>query len=243
MVTRDEFIQRVVDELTEGLSIPASPKRERIETIIDNISKKFYEHDDRTNAPEYIIIKDGMFKTPLFKAKRQVQMPKCVIAITDIRTLGSNYFGNNINPDYLKTNFNYVNAITGNPTDMLVSVVNGFYISHLQNFILKGIAYDYNEFSQMLTITGRDPQYDLVATASVTIPLNSLFEMDDFFEYVVGKCRVSFGRIFGFTNAKQIAGYEIDLKEIKTDGQEAIDKVEEYWKDLQGNVDFFIVTN
>lgn len=243
MITRDEFIDRVIDELTEGMQIPASPRRERIETIIDTVAKTFYENDDRTNQPEYIIIKQAMFQTPLFKAKRQVKLPDCVIAVTNMQTLGSNYSGNNINPDFLKTNFNYVNAITGNPSDMLMSVVNGFYISHLAQFVLKTISYDYNEFSHMITIEGRDPAYDLVAFASVKISENSLFEMQDFFDYVVGKCKVSFSRVFGFVNTKQIGNAELDVKEIKQEGKDLIEKVEKYWEELRGNADFYIITN
>lgn len=244
-MTRDEFIQNVIQELTHSMSVAGSPKEERIDFIIDRVKRKFYENDDRCNVTEYIIMKAELFSTPLFKAKRAVKMPDCVIAITDLRTIGSNYFGNNINRDYLKTNFNYVNALTGNPNDMLTAVVNGFYISHLQSFILKTVSFDATgiQFSHMLTITGRNPVQDLVATASVTIHEEALFEMADFFDYVVGECKKSFAKIYGFTNTKLIGGVDLNLVEMKDEGKELIDKVEAYWKEMQNNVAFFINEN
>jgi len=239
-MTKDQFIVNVIDEITEGLTIPTSPNRKRIETIITNAIDEFKERDDESTEVEYIIIQSQMFSTPLFKKRRQIQMPECVKAITDFKIMGGpRYSGREIDPDYRKTNFNYASA-QGNPDRMLTGVVNDFYQDHLRAFELKSIAYKFSEYTHMLTVTGRDLREDVVAEAYVFIPDQSFYMMKRFFNYVCGKCMVSFGRITGFAEGKLIGGYNISINTIKQDGEKMVDKVEKDWEDQRKNVDFMI---
>jgi len=244
METRREFIDRVVEEITEGLTIPVSPKTTRISSIIDRALRQFRENDERGTEMEYIIIKSSAFQTDLFKSKRQVKFPEgCVQAVTFLRTMGSNFSDNNINPDFLKTNFNYVNALNGNPSDMTTSVVNGFYNNFLKNFILKSVAYEFSEYTSSLTVIGRDPNVDLIAEAYVYIPESSFYRMVEFFDYVCGQCKMSFANTMGFINSKQIGNYEVNLQEIRTQGKEMVEEVKEKWKQQRESADFFIDDN
>ena len=237
-MTRDAFIERVIDEVTEGRSMPVSPKRDRVNTIINNAKRYFKEYDDEASQFEYIVISSGVINTDLFRAKRQVQFPSCVIAVTGLQEMGTWYNTANINPDFRKTNFNYHLAAAGDSDTMLYGVVASYYADFLRNFIVRTISYEYNNNTHALTIKGRDNFIDAIASVYTLIPDEGLFEIDRFFRYVVGKCKVSFSNTFGLVDAKLLGGLTLDVKSIKADGQDLIKAVEEEIKGLRDSADF-----
>lgn len=236
---RSKFIKRVLDEITAGYSIPTQPKPERLDSIIDTAVREFRDNDDRANEVEYLILRNDLFQTPLFKAKRQVELPECVLAVTFLKTLGSNYFSHTVDKDFQKTNFGYVTALSGNSYDMLTSVVNSYYVDFLRNFVVKDITHEFSPYTNMLTVTGRDPFADLCAEAHVYIPEGALFKIPDFFNYVCAKCRINFGSIYGFISAKQMGGYDINASDLKSEGKEVIEKIEQKWEEQKNDAGFF----
>ena len=168
-MTRDAFIESVIIEVTEGRSIPVSPKKPRLNSIIDTAIKYFKENDDESVEFEYIIIPNSVVSTPLFKAKRQIQLPKCVEAITGLEEMNSLLGSRNINPDYRKTNLNYHLALSGDSDQMLYGVVASYYADFMRNFVIKDVTFEYNSHTHMLTVVGRDHFYDLIAKSYVHI--------------------------------------------------------------------------
>jgi len=240
-MTRAAFIDRVIDDITEGKSIPAAPKTVRINSIIDNALRFFKEKDDEGVEFEYVVLKQTAFQTPLFRARRQVQLPSCVEAITNVRRLGNVLGGRNseVDKDYRKTYFNFALATSGNSHEMLTGVTQQFYEDFLSNFHLRTVGYGYNSHSHMLTIDGKDPQETMIAEAYVHLPDEAYFEMDRFFRYVAGMCRISFASTFSFVKQKTIGGREIDVNSIKSDGKDAVKEVKDEIRDQQNTVDFW----
>jgi len=56
-MTRDAFIERIVEEVTEGRAIPIAPKKTRINKIIDEAVRYFHQNADEAHEFEYIIIR------------------------------------------------------------------------------------------------------------------------------------------------------------------------------------------
>jgi hypothetical protein len=239
-MTKQEFIYNVIDEITEGGSIPVKPKADRIDKIIKNAIRKFRDNDDRAVEHGYLIIRKEIFDLPLFKEQRRIQLPNCVKAVTFLRTLGHHHFSNNPDPDYQKTNYSYAAALAGNADAMTTAVGNTYYNEYLRHFILKGITYSFNEYTHCITVEGRNPQTDLCAEIYTYVPDEAMYEIDDFFEYVCGKCQISFANVVGFTTRKLIGNTEINFDEIRSNGKERIDAVIERWQDQRNNVDFWI---
>lgn len=240
-MTRNAFIEQVVEEVTEGRSIPVTPKPSRLETIISRAVKYFNENADDAVEHEYIIIPKTIVGTPLFRNKRRVKLPECVEAVTGLQEVGAllNSGAQNINPDYRKTNFNYHLAVAGDSDTMLYGVMASYYADFIRNFVLRSLAFEYNPHSNMLTILGRDHFADLVAESYVHLCPEDLYNSDRFFRYVCGKVKVSFARVFGFVNAKTVGGLEININDIKNDGEQLIKDVEEEIKDDRNTVDFY----
>jgi hypothetical protein len=239
MKTREKFIREIIEDITEGMEIPILPNEKRMNSIINRAIEMFKENDERVVQQEYLILRNSCFETPLFKSKRQVELGTCIRSVTDLRTIGGNFYQNEINPDFMKTNYNYIYSLR-NPNEMITAVVNSSYSNFLKNFVLKTVSYSYSQYTGMLTIEGRNPQTSLVAEVYVYIPEESIFMMIDFFEYVAGQCQMSFGRIYNFTDSKRVGSINLNINEIKADGKDRIDAVKEKWNKQLDSVDFWI---
>lgn len=259
MATRAEFIERIIDECTEGRAIPAVPKKERIDKIINTALKYFRQYDDEVHEFEYIIIKSDALQSELFKRRRQIKLPDCVHAITGLQEIGYQYGYqfNEVSPDYRKTNFNFHLSLSGDSDTMLYGVVSSYYADYMRNFIVRTVSFEYTEHSHMLTIRGRDtysnineqnvdangnPQsgQDLVAEAYVYMCEEDIFESDRFFRYVTGKTKMSFANIFAFTEENLIGGRRLNMNEIKQDGKDLIAEVKQELSDQKDTLDFWV---
>jgi hypothetical protein len=241
---KKEFVNKVIDEITEGFQIPLKISEKRLDNIISNTMKKFKERDDDVTQVEYIILKNDLFHTELFKQKRIVQMPDCVHAITDLRNIGAREgFYNSNDPDFRKTNFavhydnfNWPNHSKG----MLTAVGEGYYRNFISQFVLNSVAYRYSDYQRSLVITGKDPIQNLAAEAHVYITENAFYNMDRFFEYVCAKCRISYANVIGFADIPRIGGINLNLEDIREQGKEKIAEIEQHWKDQMSDVHFMI---
>lgn len=228
-MSRQEFINRLIAELTEGGSIAASPNRSRIESVIEDSKSWFYEHSDDAMEQQYMIIDKKLFKTELFKLKRQIQLPEIVHAVIMCRTMGQNWRYTNINPDYKYLNsINYATAATGDSRSLLTGITMSHYNSYLNKFTVRDITYSFNNYTRMLTIEGRDIYDDVVLDVSVLVPEESLFANDFFFRYTLGKAKISFANTIEFMDQKLIGGYKINASAIRTQGEKLIEDVKKY---------------
>lgn len=240
-MTRDAFIERVTNEVSENRAVPISPKKVRLNQIINEAARYFHQNGDEAVEFEYIIIPNSVVNTPLFKSRRQIQLPKCVEAVTGLSETGAllNIGSNNINPDYRKTNFNYHLAVGGDSDSMLYGVIASYYSDFIRNFVVRRVSFEYNPHTNMLTIKGRDHFFDLVVQAYVHISEEALFEDERFFRYVVGKAKMSFVNVFGFVEANLIGGLALNVSQMRDEGKEMVDEVKEELKDDRNTVDFF----
>ncbi len=236
------FIRRVIDEITEGGSIPCSPSEHRIVSIIDNAARYFYEHDDNAHEYQYILVSKTAFRTQLFKEKRQIAFPIECHAITRFKTLQKTFrYDMANNPDFKQTQWNFSLGISGDSMALLTSIAVNSYNAFLGKFVLDDIQYEFFSTTHMLTVTGRNCYEDCIAECVFNIPREQLYEDERFFRYVCGKCKISFANIIGFTGQKLIGGYSIDFNSIKQDGKdlvkECLDEMES--QRLGSFMDFF----
>jgi len=235
-MTRKEFINWLIDELSEGGTIPSAPNKNRINTIISNTRDYYYELSDLSHEFCYIIIDDTAFHTDLFKARRQIEMPKAVHAVVRIRTISGNYnlgLYNGKDTDFKQTNWNFNMGIGGNSNAMLTAITYNYYTSFLTNFIVTDLVYAFNQNTHMITVEGVDVKASILAECSMNVPEEKLFDDVMFRKYCLGKCKISFGNIIGFTDQKLIGGYKIDFKAIKDEGKDMVKEVETYLKEYQ----------
>ncbi len=233
-MTRDAFKTIVIDTVTEGLRIPSKPNDRALNTIIDNTKRWFHQNDDEATEFEYIVISYKNFSTPLFKARRQVKLADNVMAITELKNLGSRFaFGQVGGSSRGDTGFNRAMMIAGNSDNMLYAITANMYQDFIrQNFVLSTVSFDYNRHSKMLVIEGSDPSDDLIAYGEVKLCEEDMFENERFHRYVIGECKKSFASVFGLVKVKTIGGLEINTNDFKSDGKDMITEVK---KDIEGD--------
>jgi hypothetical protein len=243
-MTREEFIQRVSSEIIEGGSLPVKLLPERVKDILDQSKRFFYRACDDAKQTEYMIIGRKIMDSPEYRAKRTIKLPDCVWGISELRECGADWVNYNINPDYKKVNYSYLNgALTGDSGSMVYSVAQAMYFDFIRtNFVVKTVAFSYNQFSKTLKIEGRSEVMDMAASARIALPETALFEMDLFFDYVVGMCRKSIGRIYSTSDLKLMGRSGFDISSIKEDGKEAVADIKSEFKAFdESDVAFMLI--
>lgn len=244
---RATFIANVIDEVSEGGAINLAPKPARIEKIIKQAKDYFYQNNpSEATQTEWLVIKNQLLQTDLYKERRQIKMPECVRAIRELKEGGGNWlnYNNNINPDYRKVNFSYFNAALSGNTDMMISAItHGLAMDFIRsNFTLETISFSYSGISKMLNIEGRTTVKDLIASAAIDIPEEKLMESNQFFRYVVALCRKSIGRLFSITELKLLGRSGFNVNEIMEEGKEELKDIRDEIKEYNDNdVAFFMV--
>lgn len=224
---RKEFIDRVIDEITEGGAIPASPRIERINSIVTNALLYWWEHDEDSYEYQYFVIEDSTFHTPLFKAKRQIAMPTDVHAVIRVKNMQRGFANDipSVDKDFRLNTWNLQMGVSGDSPLLLTAITNNSYNSYLEKFVVEDLQYEFSSFSHLLTIKGRSAIKRVILECTVKLPEESIFDNELFFRYVVGKCKISFASIVGFSAQKLIGGYNINYSEIKSEGREIVNDV------------------
>lgn len=243
-MTRDNFRENIVNIVTENGSLPIAPKNDTIDTIINNAKRYFYENWVYGQEEQYLIIKRDVLSSPLFKAKRQIKLPDTVRYVHQFEECKSNFFYNDINPDFRKTNFNYTAyAVNADSDTMLTAVTYAYYMDFIKQFVLKTVAFTYSSQSHMLFIVGRDQtlSHDLGARVMVDLPEEDLFNSDLFIRYVAAQCRLSANRAFSIIKMKTLGGGSIDWSEIKADAKADLADIKEIMDDDDSGAAFFMM--
>ncbi len=240
-MTRQEFIYSVIEEITENYSIPLTIRPERVNKLIDNTLRHFRQYDPQSSQTEYVVISKNMFSSESFQRKRVIKLPNCIEAIYELKETGGYPFGNNLNPDYRKTQFYLAATLMGNSDDMVYAVAAQYYFDFTKQFIMKTVSFEFNSNSCELVILGRNLTVDIIATAAVHLREEHIFRSDLFFRYIVAKAKISFGTTMSFFEFKLIGDVTIDPKQIKEDGEDELEKCEEELKGRNDDSGFFML--
>ena len=241
-MTQQEFVQHCILMATDGYSLPAVSNTQYVDRLVDTVAKRFWDNDDRCNYPDLLIIKPDVLSTCLFRSKRQVVLPECIIAVTKLSHTRQGWDTDiTWDTDYGTQSFLYAGMLWGNSDTMLTSVALAGVQEFRNRFILDTIGYNYNEYTKALTVRGSVlPGRDLVAEVSVTIPQEYLYAMVDFEDYVVGELKKNISRVIGFSNVKLLGGFSLEISDLRSEGDSMIEKVEEKWKAQEEDAGFMI---
>jgi hypothetical protein len=240
-MTRSEFIEKIRSDVSEDYSISLALKPKRIDTIINNTLRHFWQHYEPATQTEYIILDVKMFQTESFKNTRRIKLPKCVRAVYECKETNGGLFINNINPDYRKTGNFWGTAVMGNSDNMVYAVTAQFYYDFTRKFVLRDIGFDYNDLSNDLLIQGRDPNIDVILVARINLDEEDVFNSDLFYRYVRAEAKKSLGTIGSIFDFKLIGETTLNISQIKDDGKEELAECKEEIKRNNSGGDFFII--
>ena len=241
-MTKDDFIQNIVNEITISGSLEISVKTEEIERIIENEKRNVFRNWRDTVELRYGIIPVERFRTSEFRKIRVIQFPECVWGIDEFREIrdGSRLFG--INDPDLSMERVMGSDLWLSPfsSDVITTrTISYSWFDLARSFTLKDIQFDFNLNTKRVQVIGHDPIAPVLCRVWVQIEDNALYDDYMFFKQCVGKTMIQIHRVLKTFEVTLVGGvsigsYFMDL------GKQYLDEVKEYINGQQ-NPDWFLM--
>lgn len=245
-MTQDEFISNVQQELSVACALPFTIPVVEIERIIKFSSDWFYKKYEDAVEERYYFIPTSLFKNEQFKKERTVTIPECVFSVYGVKKLKEN-FASTMSFDGT-SDFGIEKLLLsdsiglGTGTEYLMYyTLNLYWMDVASHIINHSISYNYNRNSHKLFLGGKIPNRDCVVMCYAKLPLEHLMNDEIFYRYVVAKCKIQLSRILGTFNFNLPGNIQINYDLIRSEGSEALEKIEEEIKSDEG-MDFFFTS-
>lgn len=246
-ITEDEFISEIQTELTVGCSLPFTVPKKEIKRIIKYAAKWFYKNYEYAVEERYGIIPHELMISDDFKKYRTITLPGCIESIFKVqKTSGEASFTGQIRnmADFTleKLIFQNYRATAGISENLLLTITYQYWADLAASVVLYPVTYNYNRNTSKLWIGGQIPAGDLVMNMYVDIPIESLFNDEIFYDYVVAKTKTELSRILGTFQFNLVGGVSINFDLLQTEGQDRLTEIKEQIKGDEG-ADWFFTTN
>lgn len=240
--TREEFIAEIQETVLDDLGIRVTVNDRRINRIIREAKTYFYDEYDESWEEIYIYINPSAFKTPLFRSRRQIELPDCISEVFQVTEANSHmsFAGYGLDGDYKKERFHVGRAALGGSGNMVYGLAMEYYASFVNQFDVKEVSADFNANTNRLTILGRDPKISLFCRVAANIEEEYLMRDNVFFRYVLGRAYKSVSTALGVFDFQLIGGTSINKSEIKALADENLDYVEKRLDEQKGNAGFWL---
>ena len=241
-MTKDEFIQNIVDELTISGSLNVQVNTKEIERIINNEKRKVFRDWRDTVQLSVGVIPVERFRTPEFRTSRTIQMPDCVWGIQEFREIkdGSRLFG--INDPDLRMERVFGSDLWLSPfsSDVIATrTISYSWFDLARSFTLVDINFDFNINTKKVIVLGHDPIAPVLCRVFTQIPDDKLFDDYYFYKLIAGRAMTQTHRVLKTFEVTLVGGVQIGQYFMEI-GKEYLDEVKEYIKNQQ-NPDWFIM--
>ena len=241
-MTKQELVAMVQRELDSSFALPSQLQPSEIERIIDHSAIWFYENYSEAVETQYYVMQSGEFQRPEFVSTRTITMPECVVSVFEVKEISGAGLIGSIDRDFadnkLVASEIYLSPFTGDGLVFRTAQYQFFDLT--RSFFLEWIRYDFNRRTKKLKILGRDPAKDVFFNTYVKIPDDKLFEDYYFIRYVTAKSKVSLGRQLGFFDYNLMGGIKVNAQDIKAEGVEEVEKIEQTINE-QTPPDYFMI--
>jgi hypothetical protein len=229
-MTKAEFIQRIVGEITASASIPYTIPTAEIDRIIDKEMRFLFREYRELIQDKIYIINKQYYQTPEWRATRTFQMNPCTEGIKKVveMTGGDRVFGINdpdLNFDRLMASDLYLTPLSSD--QITYRTIQWSFWDLARAFNLKDINHDFNPNTHRLIITGRTPVSSLMVLALDHIPLEDAYEDTIVLDWMIAKAKLSLARILGTFNFQLIGNVTINFEQIRTEGTTEIEALKE----------------
>lgn len=243
---RDEFIQKIQDELTVGCSLPFSVPKPEIERIIKYAEKWIYKKYEDSVEERYYIIKKSALQDTNFKNYRTITLPECIYSVNSISQTDNGFgsadpFSNLADFSLEKALFKDVSNVANSSEALMEYVVYESFIDLNRHILYHPISYNYSRLTRDLVILGETPTSDMVLQVYNKVPIEFIMEDEIFYRYCVAKAKTQLARILGSFDFKLPGGIAINFDMYKEEGTTELDKLEEELKNDEG-MDWFMTT-
>lgn len=244
-MTKNEFMQLIIDNITASGALPFSIPTAELERIITVELKSIArEYREATETAIYVINKQ-YFCTQEFKNNRTIIMPDCVIGLQKLQEIngGQKMFGIQ-DPDM---KFDRIMAadmyLTPFSTDQIMyRTLQWNFWDLSRSFLLTDIQHDFNMNTKKLIITGRDPRNSLFALTTNVITEDKLYEDPIVIRWITAKAKISLSKILGLFDYTLLGNVKINFDRYATEGKEEFAEVMQEIRS-QDTADWFLMCN
>ena len=246
-ISEDAFLAEVQQELTVSCALPFSVPTAELHRIIKYASKWFYKKYEYAVQERYYVIPEENFqKIPTFKQYGTIKLPDCIFSIIGVRQCADGFSLYNplkSMPDFSleKVLFKDIYSIDGSTEALMYATIYQYWIDLASHILFHKISYNYNTNSKELVFLGEVPQNDVVLTVYEELPIGYLMKDEIFFRYVCAKAKTQLSRILGTFAFNLPGGITINYDLLRSEGQEALEKIEEEIKTDEG-MDWFMTS-
>lgn len=179
-MTRSEFIQWLMDEVTMSGSLTVNITEKEINRIIDRELKTMYDMNPEATELAWLIIPMKKFYEPEFRKTRTIQFPDCVISITKFVEMKrrNTMFG------IADADFSFNKTFRGDMWYGQASLLDaiGYRLvtwsawDQLKQFTLIDMHHEWNLAEHRLTVLGHDPRTNVFVELLQKVDEQALFD-------------------------------------------------------------------
>lgn len=244
-MTRSQLIQNCKTELTGGGAYPMYIMPPEIDRVINESIAFFNQNVQDSVSRTQFVVKKEIFECPEFKKNKKLVLPDSVQSVDGVKELRgySSFIGPDISPERLMASELFLMSVN-NQFDMVMLAASQSYYDLSKAFMLDQIAYEFNINTKELTITGRQPYYDVLLSTWSSIADEKLFDNYWFRRYVscmLMKSQCNFlGRYADGPNLPN--GQRMNIDRMQQNANDELEKIIEKLQALDPP-DWFILSN
>lgn len=248
-----EFIQRIVQELTQSCALPIAIPASAIPPLILQAAQYFWENDDQSIEERYYCLKNSEFKK--CGPNLLVKLPDQIISVFGVYKLtDSHNYGvlGDFSLERMILNNNGVmsglgggigNNFTSTSGYSLVDLTASLYeISTFKALFQSPVSYNYNQYSNQLVVLGDVGFSDLCLQVFKRCKIQDLYKNYYFFRYCICLAKRSLSTIYGTFEFKLPGGIAINYSKFSDDASQEMDKIDE-WIQKNHAADYFFNSN
>jgi hypothetical protein len=247
----NNFMNELADEITGACMIPMNLPKKEVYNIIQRAKKWFYKNYEYSVQENFLVIPETYFGTEVFKRTRSMTLPGAqsdgsgaIFSVYGVYPVGT-FNGAGTDIRFTKGDFNIDRLLFGgmlgqgtydirSAENLQYYVVQQSYYDMARQIINNPISFNYSQLTRNLKIMGETPKNHLILEVYQTIPDCALFEDEIFFRYCSAKIKISLGSKLSIFDYNLPGDVKINADNIKSMGDEELDKVIEEIKGDEG---------
>ena len=233
-MTLDELVLDIQEELTFAKALPYSIPEKEIQRIITNAERYFHDNWRHAVEARYMVIPIEVFKHPLFKKERTIQLPDCVAFVHEVKEAkGTSSMFGTMDADFADNKFIgsevFLTPFIGESI-MYRTVIFSF-LDLVKGFTIDTLAYDYNKNTRKLMILGRTPRANsVVLQIAKKVPSDDLYNDELFQRYVRAKAKLRLGDLLTTFDYNLPGGIKPNYTNLVTKAENELNQVIEMMK-------------
>ena len=248
-----QFIQRIIQDLTQSCALPLPIPAASIPPLIIQAAQYFWENYDFAVEERLFCIKNADFCK--YCGNKIMTLPQQIISVfgvyktTDIYNYG--VLGDFSLERIVMNNSLMAGGAGGQFTDVfgqgigynMVDVMGALYeVQTYKALFQSPLTYNYNPYSNKLVILGDLGYADLILQCYTRCKIQDLYKLYYFFRYCVCLGKKSMATILGTFEYKLPGGIVINYARFEDSADQEMEKIDE-WLRSQHSADYFFTSN